>query len=181
MSISATIEDSQLAPAAWFLSWGILSWCDSGGLWCEAGLLDCARSVRFQKTSLWYSAFAEYQRLACLLGLAETQNASMQGPTGMWREGKKEINLISWHILAHKFNRMNVVVDEHWCCDGGSTVVSMMKGIQWFVLELSSTLDYRRLLGYDNYIYIEYIGRKMSFEVSVEKLFKRESISDQHD
>ena len=30
-------------------------------------------------------------------------------------------------------------------------------------------------------IYIEYIGRKMSFEVSVEKLFKRESISDQHD
>ena len=37
------------------------------------------------------------------------------------------------------------------------------------------------LLGYDNYIYIEYIGRKMSFEVSVEKLFKRESISDQHD
>jgi hypothetical protein len=36
-------------------------------------------------------------------------------------------------------------------------------------------------LGYDNYIYIEYIGRKMSFEVSVEKLFKRESISDQHD
>jgi len=36
---------------------------------------------------------------------------------------------------------MNVVVDEQWCCDGSSTVVSMMKGIQWFVLELSSTLD----------------------------------------
>jgi hypothetical protein len=54
---------------------------------------------------------------------------------------RKEINLISWHILAHKFNRMNVVVDEQWCCDGSSTVVSMMKGIQWFVLELSSTLD----------------------------------------
>ena len=54
-----------------------------------------AREACGSKRPVFDIPLAEYQRLACLLGLAETQNASMQGPTGMWREGKKEINLIS--------------------------------------------------------------------------------------
>ena len=63
----------------------------------------------------------------------------------MERKGRvlKERNKsISWRILAHKFNRMvGLGVAEQWCCDGRSTVVSMMKGIRWFVLELSSMLE----------------------------------------